>query len=162
CRQHVRVGSDGLVETIQHEEIPGERERLHQFEAEAAPRTVVAVAPPITEAMFPPAPANDTLVPRMPAHPSLAAQIPTGANVRAGQELLIGHVMVLLAILLFWAPCIGLGLAVLAVVTNIGVRGWPRTLAWISIGLSVAATAVFVMVTAALVMFSGRPPSLAG
>ncbi len=38
CRQHVRVGSEGLVEEIRHDEIAGERERLTQFEATAAGR----------------------------------------------------------------------------------------------------------------------------
>lgn len=33
CRQHVRVGEAGLIEEIRHEEFPGERERLRQFEA---------------------------------------------------------------------------------------------------------------------------------
>jgi hypothetical protein len=32
CRQHVRVGPAGLVEEIRHEELPGERERLREFE----------------------------------------------------------------------------------------------------------------------------------
>jgi hypothetical protein len=35
CRQRVRVGRGGLVEEIRHEELPGERERLRAFEAEA-------------------------------------------------------------------------------------------------------------------------------
>jgi hypothetical protein len=35
CQQHVRVGASGLVEEIRHEELPGERERLARFEAEA-------------------------------------------------------------------------------------------------------------------------------
>jgi len=33
CRQRVRIGADGLVEEITHEELPGERERLKDFEA---------------------------------------------------------------------------------------------------------------------------------
>jgi hypothetical protein len=32
CRQHVRVSEAGLVEEIRHEELPGERERLQEFE----------------------------------------------------------------------------------------------------------------------------------
>jgi hypothetical protein len=32
CRQHVRIGEAGLVEEIRHEELPGEQERLHEFE----------------------------------------------------------------------------------------------------------------------------------
>jgi hypothetical protein len=32
CRQHVRVGEAGLVEEIRHEELPGERQRLEEFE----------------------------------------------------------------------------------------------------------------------------------
>ena len=32
CRQHVRIGAAGLVEEIRHEELPGERERLQEFE----------------------------------------------------------------------------------------------------------------------------------
>ena len=32
CRQHVRIGKAGLVEEIRHEELPGERERLQEFE----------------------------------------------------------------------------------------------------------------------------------
>jgi len=32
CRQHVRIGATGLVEEIRHEELPGERERLQEFE----------------------------------------------------------------------------------------------------------------------------------
>jgi hypothetical protein len=35
CRQLVRMGGSGLVDEIRHEELPGERERLHQFEAQA-------------------------------------------------------------------------------------------------------------------------------
>jgi hypothetical protein len=35
CRQHVRFGAGGLIEHIRHEELPGERERLQQFEAAA-------------------------------------------------------------------------------------------------------------------------------
>jgi hypothetical protein len=35
CRQHVRLGAGGLIEHIRHEELPGERERLQQFEAAA-------------------------------------------------------------------------------------------------------------------------------
>jgi hypothetical protein len=38
CRQRIRIGAGGLVEQIWHEEIPGERERLRQFEAGAAGR----------------------------------------------------------------------------------------------------------------------------
>jgi hypothetical protein len=34
CRQRVRVADSGLVEEIRHEELPGERERLRQFEVE--------------------------------------------------------------------------------------------------------------------------------
>jgi hypothetical protein len=33
CRQHVRLDAAGLIEHIRHEELPGERERLQQFEA---------------------------------------------------------------------------------------------------------------------------------
>jgi hypothetical protein len=33
CRQHLRLDAGGLVEHITHEELPGERERLQQFEA---------------------------------------------------------------------------------------------------------------------------------
>lgn len=33
CRQHVVVGMDGLIASIRHEEIPGERERLNAFES---------------------------------------------------------------------------------------------------------------------------------
>jgi hypothetical protein len=32
CRQHVRIGQGELVEGIWHEELPGERERLQEFE----------------------------------------------------------------------------------------------------------------------------------
>jgi hypothetical protein len=32
CRQHVRIGTAGLVEEIRHEELPGEGERLQEFE----------------------------------------------------------------------------------------------------------------------------------
>jgi len=32
CRQHVRIGAAGLVDEIWHEELPGERERLQEFE----------------------------------------------------------------------------------------------------------------------------------
>lgn len=32
CRQHIRLGAGGLIEHITHEELPGERERLQQFE----------------------------------------------------------------------------------------------------------------------------------
>jgi len=38
CRQRIRIDTRGLVEEIWHEEIPGERERLQQFEACAAGR----------------------------------------------------------------------------------------------------------------------------
>jgi hypothetical protein len=38
CRQRIRIGAGGLVEQIWHEEIPGERERLQQFEAGAGGR----------------------------------------------------------------------------------------------------------------------------
>jgi hypothetical protein len=39
CRQRVRVGAAGLIVEIRHEELPGERERLREFEeAAAAPR----------------------------------------------------------------------------------------------------------------------------
>jgi len=33
CRQRIRIGSADLVDEIWHEEIPGERERLQEFEA---------------------------------------------------------------------------------------------------------------------------------
>jgi hypothetical protein len=32
CRQHIRVNIDGLVDEIRHEEQPGERQRLEEFE----------------------------------------------------------------------------------------------------------------------------------
>jgi hypothetical protein len=32
CRQHLRIGLGGLVEEIVHEELPGERQRLEDFE----------------------------------------------------------------------------------------------------------------------------------
>src|SRR5271165_5962512 len=32
CRQHIRISKAGLVEEIWHEELPGERERLQEFE----------------------------------------------------------------------------------------------------------------------------------
>jgi hypothetical protein len=32
CRQHVRLGKTGQIEEIRHEELPGERERLQEFE----------------------------------------------------------------------------------------------------------------------------------
>jgi hypothetical protein len=35
CQQYVRVDVGGLVNEIRHEELPGERERLREFEAEA-------------------------------------------------------------------------------------------------------------------------------
>jgi len=42
CRQRIRIGAEGLVEQIWHEEIPGERERLQQFEAGAGGRNAGA------------------------------------------------------------------------------------------------------------------------
>jgi hypothetical protein len=36
CRQHVRLGAAGLVEEIRHEQLPGERERLREFERRAS------------------------------------------------------------------------------------------------------------------------------
>lgn len=33
CQQHVEIGSDGLIKMIRHEEIPGERQKLKEFEA---------------------------------------------------------------------------------------------------------------------------------
>ncbi|HEV8071264.1 MAG TPA: nuclear transport factor 2 family protein [Planctomycetaceae bacterium] len=42
CRQQIRIGAGGLVEQIWHEEIPGERERLQQFEAGAGGRNAGA------------------------------------------------------------------------------------------------------------------------
>lgn len=33
CRQHIRLNRAGLIEHIRHEELPGERERLRQFES---------------------------------------------------------------------------------------------------------------------------------
>jgi hypothetical protein len=35
CRQHIRLDATGLIEHIRHEELPGERERVRQFEAAA-------------------------------------------------------------------------------------------------------------------------------
>jgi len=35
CWQHIRLGAGGLIEHVRHEELPGERERLQQFEAAA-------------------------------------------------------------------------------------------------------------------------------
>ncbi len=35
CRQHLRLDAEGRIEHIRHEELPGERERLQQFEAAA-------------------------------------------------------------------------------------------------------------------------------
>jgi SnoaL-like domain len=32
CRQHVRIDETGVIEEIRHEELPGERERLQEFE----------------------------------------------------------------------------------------------------------------------------------
>ena len=32
CRQHVLIGAAGLIEEIRHDELPGERERLQEFE----------------------------------------------------------------------------------------------------------------------------------
>lgn len=39
CRQRIRLGTDGLIEEISHEELPGERERLQQFEAASGGRS---------------------------------------------------------------------------------------------------------------------------
>jgi hypothetical protein len=36
CRQRIHIGAAGLIDEIRHEEIPGQRERLQQFEAGAA------------------------------------------------------------------------------------------------------------------------------
>jgi hypothetical protein len=36
CRQRIHIGAAGLIDEIRHEELPGERERLQQFEAGAA------------------------------------------------------------------------------------------------------------------------------
>jgi len=36
CRQHVRLGETGQVEEIWHEELPGERARLQEFERRRA------------------------------------------------------------------------------------------------------------------------------
>jgi hypothetical protein len=41
CRQRLRLGAGGLIEEITQEEIPGERERLHEFEAGASGRNPV-------------------------------------------------------------------------------------------------------------------------
>jgi acetyl esterase/lipase len=75
------------------------------------------------------------------------------ADARGGD--LIGRVLVFLSIFLFWAPFIGFVLAVLAVFTNIRVRGWPLRLARVSVALSVVATAAFVT-------WSGRAPAPPG
>jgi acetyl esterase/lipase len=156
CRQYVRVGSDGLVEAIQHEEIPGERERLHQFEMQAAPREVIPVAQPVAPVTFPQRPGNSNVLPRSSPKASLAPLMDVSP---AGQGVPTGLVLVVFSMLLFWTPFIGFGLAVAAVLMNIGVRGWPRRLAWVSTGLSLAATAAFVMATAAFVTLSSRAPS---
>jgi hypothetical protein len=38
CCQRVRIGASGTIEEIWHQELPGERERLEQFEAAARGR----------------------------------------------------------------------------------------------------------------------------
>jgi hypothetical protein len=32
CRQHIHINKAGLIEEIRHEELPGERQRLQEFE----------------------------------------------------------------------------------------------------------------------------------
>jgi hypothetical protein len=50
CQQRIRIGVGGLIEEIRHEEIPGERERLREFEAsagsEAARRAITRESQP--------------------------------------------------------------------------------------------------------------------
>jgi hypothetical protein len=90
CRQHVRVGVDGLVEAIQHEEIPGERERLHQFETEAAPRKAIAVPEPGIPVTFRSKPVNDNLLPPRSANAPSAPLLTDSAFVMQSSRNHVG------------------------------------------------------------------------
>jgi hypothetical protein len=59
---------------------------------------------------------------------------------------LVGRVLALVSILLFCLPPLGLGLGIAAVVMNRRVVGWPRTVSWIAMSLSVILSIAFVIV----------------
>jgi hypothetical protein len=56
---------------------------------------------------------------------------------QAPEQSLIGRILALLAILVWWAPGIGTGMGMAAVITNLKSGGWPSALGWIATAFSV-------------------------
>jgi hypothetical protein len=63
-----------------------------------------------------------------------------GTHRPAPQQSVIGQVLAILCIILFCIPLLGFGVGVGAILTNLRTRGWPRILAWVGSGLSLAVT----------------------
>jgi hypothetical protein len=81
---------------------------------------------------------------RIEANPFLLLQLtPEDDFPRAG---VIGRFLAVAAFLTAWAPVVGLGVAVLAIVVNRGVGDWQRTASWIAAAITASWTATVFIV----------------
>jgi len=64
------------------------------------------------------------------------------------QGSLFGRVFAVLCVAVFWAPFVGLGLSIVAIIMNYRVAGWPRVVSRIGAVLSAIITIVFCILLA--------------
>jgi hypothetical protein len=60
----------------------------------------------------------------------------------ADDDSLLARAIAVIGLLVCWAPFVGLILGLIAVAANWRVRGWPKIVAWVTLLLGIASTAV--------------------
>jgi hypothetical protein len=62
---------------------------------------------------------------------------------KSSDSTLVGRFLALLSILISWAPFVNLAVALIALLVNARVAGWPRIVSFLGLVLSIAASGVF-------------------